>query len=103
MPTGIVNGLARHGGSLVSRLGAPPGGKRVALPVLWRSPRSLGFLVAAMTILGTLTVASMVGRLSHTTSVPATRLTDLRDTGQLRSLFNADAGETRLILILSPT
>jgi hypothetical protein len=45
----------------------------------------------------------MVGRLSHTTSVPVTRLTDLRDTGQLRSLFNADAGETRLILILSPT
>jgi hypothetical protein len=87
----------------VSRLGAPPGGKRVAPPVLWRSPRSLGFLVAAMAILGTLTVALMVGRLSHTTSVPDTRLTDLRDIPQLRSLFNADAGETRLILILSPT
>jgi hypothetical protein len=30
-------------------------------------------------------------------------LTDLRGVDQLRSLFDADTGSTRLILILSPT
>jgi hypothetical protein len=87
----------------VSRLGAPPGEQPVAPLALWRSPRLLGFLVAAMALLGSLTAAVMVDRLSHTTPVPGTRLTDLKDLAQLRSLFNADAGTTRLILILSPT
>jgi hypothetical protein len=31
------------------------------------------------------------------------RLTDLRDIGQLRSLFNTRSGEPRLILLVSPT
>jgi hypothetical protein len=31
------------------------------------------------------------------------QLTDLRDVGQLRSLFNTRSGEPRLILLVSPT
>jgi len=31
------------------------------------------------------------------------QLTDLRDIGQLRSLFNTRSGEPRLILLASPT
>ena len=31
------------------------------------------------------------------------QLTDLRDIGQLRSLFNTRSGEPRLILLVSPT
>jgi hypothetical protein len=31
------------------------------------------------------------------------QLTDLRDVGQLRSLFNTRSGEPRLILLASPT
>jgi nitrous oxide reductase accessory protein NosL len=36
--------------------------------------------------------------------VPGPRqLTDLRDIGQLRSLFNSRSGEPRLIVLVSPT
>jgi hypothetical protein len=39
-----------------------------------------------------------------TGGVPGTRqLTDLRDIGQLRSLFNTRSGEPRLIVLVSPT
>ncbi len=39
-----------------------------------------------------------------TSGVPGPRqLTDLRDVGQLRSLFNTRSGEPRLILLASPT
>jgi ABC-type glycerol-3-phosphate transport system substrate-binding protein len=39
-----------------------------------------------------------------TSGVPGPRqLTDLRDIGQLRSLFNTRSGEPRLILLASPT
>jgi hypothetical protein len=39
-----------------------------------------------------------------TSGVPGPRqLTDLRDVGQLRSLFNTRSGEPRLILLVSPT
>ena len=31
------------------------------------------------------------------------RLTDLRDIGQLRTLFNGASGEPRLIILVSPT
>ncbi len=31
------------------------------------------------------------------------RLTDLRDIGQLRTLFNTASGEPRLIILVSPT
>jgi hypothetical protein len=41
---------------------------------------------------------------STTTGAPGSRqLTDLRDIGQLRSLFNTRSGEPRLILLVSPT
>jgi PBP1b-binding outer membrane lipoprotein LpoB len=41
---------------------------------------------------------------STTSGVPGARqLTDLRDIGQLRSLFNTRSGEPRLILLVSPT
>jgi hypothetical protein len=41
---------------------------------------------------------------STTSGVPGSRrLTDLRDIGQLRSLFNTRSGEPRLILLVSPT
>jgi ABC-type glycerol-3-phosphate transport system substrate-binding protein len=41
---------------------------------------------------------------STTSGVPGPRqLTDLRDVGQLRSLFNTRSGEPRLILLVSPT
>jgi hypothetical protein len=41
---------------------------------------------------------------STTRGAPAPRqLTDLRDIGQLRSLFNTRSGEPRLILLVSPT
>jgi hypothetical protein len=41
---------------------------------------------------------------STTSGVPGPRqLTDLRDVGQLRSLFNTLSGEPRLILLVSPT
>jgi len=37
------------------------------------------------------------------TSGSPRQLTDLRDVGQLRSLFNTRSGEPRLILLVSPT
>ena len=41
---------------------------------------------------------------STTSGVPGARqLTDLRDIGQLRSLFNTRSGEPRLIVLASPT
>ena len=41
---------------------------------------------------------------STTSGVPGPRqLTDLRDVGQLRSLFNTRSGEPRLILLAPPT
>ena len=41
---------------------------------------------------------------STTRAAPSSpRLTDLRDIGQLRSLFNTRSGEPRLILLVSPT
>jgi hypothetical protein len=41
---------------------------------------------------------------STMSGVPGPRqLTDLRDIGQLRSLFNTRSGEPRLIMLVSPT
>jgi hypothetical protein len=40
---------------------------------------------------------------SSATSSGPRQLTDLRDIGQLRSLFNTRSGEPRLILLASPT
>jgi hypothetical protein len=41
--------------------------------------------------------------LFHKTAPPGAHLTDLHSVGQFQQLFNADAGTSRLILILSPT
>jgi hypothetical protein len=41
--------------------------------------------------------------LFHKTAPPGVHLTDLHSVGQFQQLFNADAGTTRLVLILSPT
>jgi hypothetical protein len=47
---------------------------------------------------------STSGAASTTSGVPGPRhLIDLRDIGQLRSLFNTRSGEPRLILLVSPT
>jgi hypothetical protein len=47
---------------------------------------------------------SMSAAGSTTSGVPGPRqLTDLRNVGQLRSLFNTRSGEPRLILLVSPT
>jgi hypothetical protein len=47
---------------------------------------------------------STSGAESRTRGVPGPRhLSDLRDIGQLRSLFNTRSGEPRLILLVSPT
>jgi hypothetical protein len=42
------------------------------------------------------------GKTSVTTNTPR-RLADLHDVGRLRTLFNAHAGEPRLIVLVSPT
>jgi hypothetical protein len=39
----------------------------------------------------------------NTSSASASKLTDLHDIGQLRTLFNAHAGEPRLIVLVAPT
>jgi len=41
--------------------------------------------------------------LFHKTAPPGVHLNDLHSVGQFQQLFNADAGTTRLVLILSPT
>jgi hypothetical protein len=41
--------------------------------------------------------------LFHKTAPPGVHLTDLNSVGQFQSLFNADVGTPRLVLILSPT
>jgi len=41
--------------------------------------------------------------LFHKTAPPGTQLTDLHSVSQLQSMFNADVGMPRLVLIFSPT
>ena len=41
--------------------------------------------------------------LFHKTAPPGMHLVDLHSVGQFQSLFNADVGTPRLVLILSPT
>ncbi len=42
-------------------------------------------------------------RAALTASSSPRQLTDLRDIGQLRTLFNSASGEPRLIILVSPT
>jgi hypothetical protein len=41
--------------------------------------------------------------LFHKTAPPGMRLTDLHSVGEFQTMFNADVGIPRLVLILSPT
>ncbi len=41
--------------------------------------------------------------LFHPSAPPGVHLTDLHSVGQFQSLFNADVGTPRLVLMLSPT
>jgi hypothetical protein len=69
-----------------------------------KPPRRLAFTVVGVVLF--LLVAGWVVEkkyLSHATPPPGITLTDLHEVGELRSLFDADAGTTRLILVLSPT
>ncbi len=43
------------------------------------------------------------GRHHAASSTQPARLTDLRSVDQLRTLFNAHAGEPRLVVLVSPT
>ena len=47
--------------------------------------------------------ASTASSPSNATASGPRHLVDLRDIGQLRSLFNTRSGEPRLILLVSPT
>jgi hypothetical protein len=79
------------------------GGLRWASSTPGRPPRALGLAVAALVIVlaaGVLAGARLLGR---ATPPPGITLTDLRSVDQFRSLFDADAGIPRLVLVLSPT
>ncbi|TMD96640.1 MAG: hypothetical protein E6I76_07250 [Chloroflexi bacterium] len=69
-----------------------------------KPPRRLAFGVVGL-VLFVLAAGWVVQKkwLSHATPPPGVTLTDLRSVDQLRTIFDADAGSTRLILVLSPT
>ena len=69
-----------------------------------KPPRRLGFGVVGL-VLFVLVAGWVVDKkwFSHATPPPGVTLTDLHSVAQLRDLFDADAGSTRLILVLSPT
>jgi hypothetical protein len=69
-----------------------------------KPPRRLAFGAVGL-VLFLLAVGWVVQRkwLSHATPPPGVTLTDLHSVAQLRDLFDADAGATRLVLVLSPT
>ena len=58
--------------------------------------------VAAIAVLAALLAAGCGGGGGKSSQAPR-RLTDLHDVGQLRTQFNAHAGEPRLIVLVSPT
>jgi hypothetical protein len=70
-----------------------------------RPPRRLALVVAALVTVVVVGATWVVDRkfFAHATPPPGVTLTDLRGVDQLRFLFDADAGSTRLILVLSPT
>ena len=49
-----------------------------------------------------LSVAQFAQR-AQVAQAPVTRLADLRDLDELKTLFNHDRGKVRLVLLLSPT
>jgi hypothetical protein len=70
-----------------------------------RPPRRLAIAVAVLVTLAVVIATWVVDRtfLARATPPPGVTLTDLRSVDQLRSLFDADTGTPRLILVLSPT
>ena len=69
-----------------------------------KPPRRLAFGAIGLVLL-LLAAGWVVQRkwFSHATPPPGVTLTDLHSVAQLRDLFDADAGSTRLVLVLSPT
>jgi hypothetical protein len=69
-----------------------------------KPPRRLAFGVVGL-VLFLLLAGWVVEKkyLSHATPPPGITLSDLHSVDQLRTLFDADAGTTRLVLVLSPT
>jgi hypothetical protein len=60
--------------------------------------------LAALALTALLVAAGCGGSSPHAAAPSQTkRLTDLRSVDHLRALFNAHAGEPRLILLMSPT
>ena len=68
-----------------------------------RPPRALALAVAALVVVLTAGVLAGMRLLGRGTPPPGLTLTDVRSVDQFRSLFDAEAGTTRLVLILSPT
>ncbi len=73
-----------------------------------RIPSALpgGLKVRSLLVLAVLLLAAWLiveSPLFHKTAPPGVRLTDLHSVGQFQSMFNADTGIPRLVLILSPT
>ncbi len=65
-----------------------------------------GLKVRSLLALGVILLAALLiveSPLFHKTAPPGVRLTDLHSVGQFQSLFNADVGTPRLVLIFSPT
>jgi len=63
----------------------------------------LSHLAPAIAALVALGCAYGCGAAATGTSSSSPRLTDLRNIGQLRTLFNSASGEPRLIILVSPT
>ncbi|MGH7747337.1 MAG: hypothetical protein ACREQ5_21650 [Candidatus Dormibacteria bacterium] len=66
-----------------------------------RPPRALAIALAVVVV--ALTFVAYEKYLARATPPPGVTLTDLRSVDQLQSLFDADTGSTRLVLVLSPT
>ena len=65
-----------------------------------------GFKVRSLLALAAILLAAWLvveSPLFHKTAPPGVQLTDLTSVSQFQTLFNADAGTPRLVLILSPT
>jgi hypothetical protein len=65
-----------------------------------------GVKIRSLVVLAVILLASWLiveSPLFHKTAPPQMHLTDLHSVGQFQTLFNADVGTPRLVLIFSPT